>query len=86
MPQEEAQEETALGDVWLHLRVCCPDDCSIYAVRQLLNRRNSECDSPLVLTNYTLDYLEKQWASDIDFVICEQTTGGSAMLLTEKPS
>jgi endopolyphosphatase len=30
----------------------------------------SECDSPLVLTNYTFDYLEKQWADEIDFVVC----------------
>ncbi|KAG5724344.1 Endopolyphosphatase [Termitomyces sp. T112] len=29
----------------------------------------SECDSPLALTNYTLDYLDKRWASEIDFVI-----------------
>ena len=31
----------------------------------------SECDSPLLLTNYTLDYLEKNWADNVDFVICE---------------
>ena len=30
-----------------------------------------ECDSPLRLTNYTLDFLEKNWASQIDFVICK---------------
>ncbi|GLB33819.1 putative calcineurin-like phosphoesterase [Lyophyllum shimeji] len=29
----------------------------------------SECDSPLRLTNFTLDFLEKEWASDVDFVI-----------------
>lgn len=29
-----------------------------------------ECDSPLTLTNYTLDWLDKQWSSEIDFVIC----------------
>ncbi|KAI0759898.1 Metallo-dependent phosphatase-like protein [Irpex lacteus] len=34
-----------------------------------------ECDSPLLLTNYTLDYLEKNWADDVDFVIW---TGDSA--------
>ena len=33
--------------------------------------QRSECDSPLALTNYTFDYLEKEWASDVDFVICE---------------
>ena len=30
----------------------------------------SECDSPLVLTNYTLDYIDKHWADQVDFVIC----------------
>ena len=30
----------------------------------------SECDSPWTLTNLTLDYLEKEWAHNIDFVIC----------------
>ncbi|KAJ7228655.1 endopolyphosphatase, partial [Mycena pura] len=29
----------------------------------------SECDSPLLLTNLTLHLLEKEWASEIDFVI-----------------
>ncbi|KAG6897450.1 hypothetical protein C0992_001450 [Termitomyces sp. T32_za158] len=29
----------------------------------------SECDSPLALTNHTLDYLDKTWASEIDFVV-----------------
>ena len=31
---------------------------------------HSECDAPLTLTNYTFDYLDKEWASEIDFVIC----------------
>ncbi|GJE84018.1 endopolyphosphatase [Phanerochaete sordida] len=34
-----------------------------------------ECDSPLLLTNYTLDYLESKWADEVDFVIW---TGDSA--------
>ncbi|KAJ3778876.1 endopolyphosphatase [Lentinula raphanica] len=29
----------------------------------------SECDSPLTLTNYTLDFLEDHWAGDVDFVV-----------------
>lgn len=28
-----------------------------------------ECDSPLRLTNFTLDYLAKNWADEIDFVV-----------------
>ena len=32
--------------------------------------RHRDCDSPLSLTNYTLDYLEQNWVNDIDFVIC----------------
>lgn len=31
----------------------------------------SECDSPFALTNYTLDFIEREWAAEIDFVICE---------------
>ncbi|KAF9646747.1 hypothetical protein BDM02DRAFT_3156429 [Thelephora ganbajun] len=34
-----------------------------------------DCDSPLTLTDYTLDYLEQHWAEHIDFVIW---TGDSA--------
>ncbi|EKM59064.1 uncharacterized protein PHACADRAFT_249247 [Phanerochaete carnosa HHB-10118-sp] len=34
-----------------------------------------DCDSPLLLTNYTLDHLEKKWADEVDFVIW---TGDSA--------
>lgn len=30
-----------------------------------------ECDSPLRLTNFTLDYLGDNWSDDIDFVICK---------------
>ncbi|KAI0320832.1 hypothetical protein OF83DRAFT_1162184 [Amylostereum chailletii] len=30
----------------------------------------SDCDSPLRLTNFTLDFLDKHWASEIDFVVC----------------
>jgi len=29
----------------------------------------SDCDSPLQLTNLTLDFLDKNWASEIDFVV-----------------
>ncbi|RDX55657.1 hypothetical protein OH76DRAFT_757959 [Lentinus brumalis] len=35
----------------------------------------SDCDSPYSLTNYTFDYLEREWVDDIDFVIW---TGDSA--------
>ncbi|KAI0921857.1 hypothetical protein AcW1_004280 [Taiwanofungus camphoratus] len=35
----------------------------------------SECDSPFTLTNFTLDFLDKEWSSEIDFVIW---TGDSA--------
>jgi len=30
----------------------------------------SECDSPLRLTNLTLDFLNNNWAPEVDFVIC----------------
>ena len=32
---------------------------------------NRDCDSPFTLTNFTLDFLEKHWAKEIDFVICK---------------
>ncbi|EIN10626.1 endopolyphosphatase [Punctularia strigosozonata HHB-11173 SS5] len=35
----------------------------------------SDCDSPFALTNYTMDFLDKNWADEIDFVIW---TGDSA--------
>ncbi|KAF7790813.1 hypothetical protein EIP86_001770 [Pleurotus ostreatoroseus] len=35
----------------------------------------SECDSPLSLTNLTLDYIDKEWADEVDFVVW---TGDSA--------
>lgn len=34
-----------------------------------------DCDSPLALTNYTLDYIEENWVDHVDFVIW---TGDSA--------
>jgi hypothetical protein len=34
------------------------------------SRQFSECDSPLRLTNLTLDFLNDDWAPEIDFVIC----------------
>jgi hypothetical protein len=37
----------------------------------LANLSTSECDSPLRLIDLTFDYLEKNWADEIDFVICE---------------
>ncbi|KAI0375671.1 hypothetical protein BV20DRAFT_932452 [Pilatotrama ljubarskyi] len=35
----------------------------------------SDCDAPFLLTNYTLDFLDREWADEIDFVIW---TGDSA--------
>ena len=32
---------------------------------------HSDCDAPFSLTNYTFDFLEREWADDIDFVICD---------------
>jgi hypothetical protein len=33
----------------------------------------SDCDTPLSLVNATFDWLKKEWADEIDFVICEHT-------------
>jgi endopolyphosphatase len=35
---------------------------------------SSSCDAPFSLTNFTLDFLDEHWTSDIDFVICERLT------------
>ena len=35
------------------------------------NASPSNCDAPLTLTNFTFDYLEKEWSKEIDFVVCE---------------
>ncbi len=46
--------------------------------------RHSDCDSPYSLTNYTFDYLEREWVDDIDFVICNHphcSYGGASMLI-----
>lgn len=32
--------------------------------------RHRECDSPLRLTNFTLDFIDKKWTSELDFVVC----------------
>jgi endopolyphosphatase len=31
----------------------------------------TECDTPLSLVNMTLEWIEKEWADRVDFVICE---------------
>ncbi|KAH9938626.1 uncharacterized protein B0H18DRAFT_1081217 [Fomitopsis serialis] len=36
---------------------------------QLTDGENSNCDSPPTLTNFTLDYLDKEWSKEIDFVV-----------------
>ncbi|KAL1702321.1 Metallo-dependent phosphatase-like protein [Schizophyllum commune] len=50
-------------------------DCHRKKPRKKKNRSGyygtaySDCDSPLRLANYTLDYLNKEWTDEIDFVI-----------------
>lgn len=51
-------------------------DCTVFCARDASSVSDdavyrSECDSPFTLTNYTLDFLEQEWASEIDFVVCE---------------
>lgn len=41
----------------------------------------SDCDSPFSLTNLTLDFLDKHWAKEIDFVICEHTWRNACWML-----
>ncbi len=42
--------------------------------------RRSECDSPLSLTNYTLEFLDREWTDEIDFVICNVSFARMTML------
>jgi hypothetical protein len=44
-----------------------------------------ECDSPLALTNFTLDFLDKKWSSELDFVICSKYIL-SALFFSERVS
>ena len=55
------------------LGTCTGESSECRSGNRELTSRNRECDAPLLLTNYTFDYLEKQWADEIDFVICEQS-------------
>lgn len=41
----------------------------------------SECDSSLRLTNLTFDYLENNWADEIDFVICKHRNQDNGTVL-----
>lgn len=43
----------------------------LFLIRWLMFISVSKCDSPLRLTNFTLDFLDEHWTSEIDFVICE---------------
>jgi len=50
--------------------VCCRFRKSRSGLILILPRYREDCDSPLTLTNYTLDHLEEHWTKHIDFVIC----------------
>lgn len=52
-----------------HRIVHCPERKVFSDVYALFGP--SECDSPFALTDYTLEYIEQQWASEIDFVVCK---------------
>lgn len=30
-----------------------------------------DCDSPMSLVNNTFEWLKKEWADEVDFVVCE---------------
>lgn len=33
----------------------------------------TDCDTPLSLVNTTLEWIEKEWADKVDFVICKMS-------------
>jgi endopolyphosphatase len=41
--------------------------CSLFGGRGLTSYR--DCDSPMSLVNMTFDWLKKEWADEVDFVI-----------------
>ena len=45
--------------------------CACRSPGQVPKRSSSNCDAPLTLTNFTFDYLEKEWSKEVDFVVCE---------------
>ena len=68
MSPRQAQEGQAGGRLlWSTLQVSM-EVCLECRVNVLIGC--SDCDAPLSLTNHTLDFLDREWAEDIDFVIC----------------
>lgn len=46
---------------------------------------NSDCDSPMALVNYTFDWLKKEWADEVDFVIWTGDNARSVDDATSRP-
>ena len=45
----------------------------------------SDCDSPMALVNYTFDWLKKEWADEVDFVIWTGDNARSVGDATSQP-
>ncbi|KAJ7771376.1 endopolyphosphatase [Mycena maculata] len=62
-------------DPWYHQKTSEATACHRKKGKKKKNKAGyyglpySDCDSPFRLTNFTLDFIEKKWASEIDFVI-----------------
>jgi len=81
MPQQEAPKEERRGSLfrnafWVRVQ-------HVVVLHRGSHHRSprSECDSPFVLTNHTLDFLEQHWVDEIDFVICPFLTSSVLVLL-----
>lgn len=35
-----------------------------------IDTKCSDCDAPMSLVNLTFDWLRKEWADEVDFVVC----------------
>ena len=57
--------EALAGNCWI-----CNGMTATESLILFFPRYREDCDSPLSLTNYTLDHLEQHWVKHIDFVIC----------------
>lgn len=64
---EEKEQEEKAG--WFGVPFRCVSELNMFWIETDI-RLDSECDSPLTLTNLTLDHLHKEWAENIDFVVC----------------
>jgi endopolyphosphatase len=59
-------------------------DCNAFLIPSPMFR---DCDAPMSLVNLTFAWLQKEWANEVDFVVCEcQDAINSQMMAVDAPS